>query len=153
MIGLPERQVTTNPPVLALFPESTGRLTVNLGLPCGVPGRAASGHRRGPLPAGRDRPGVPRSGSAGAHQGRHFRLVRRPEVVRAHRTGRFVVTVTNSGNVRLEVSLAAADPEKVITPRVTPERLLLEPVDRGDVLVEIRGPRMILGSEVDRPSR
>ena len=37
VIGLPERQVTTNPPVLALFPEAAGRLTVSLGLPSAFP--------------------------------------------------------------------------------------------------------------------
>jgi len=72
-------------------------------------------------------------------------------VVRAHRTGRFVLTVANSGNVPLTVSLAAADPERAVTPRVMPERLLLDAGRSGEVLVEARGPRMIFGSEVDRP--
>ncbi len=62
-----------------------------------------------------------------------------------------MVTVTNSGNARLEIALAATDPEKVITPRVTPERVLLEAGRSCDVLVEVRGPRMILGAELDRP--
>ena len=37
VVGLPERQVSTTPPVLALFPEATGRMTVNLGLPPAFP--------------------------------------------------------------------------------------------------------------------
>ena len=150
VIGLDGGHVTTHPPVLALFPDSAGRLTVSLGLPTAYP---AGRHpltvevfsRQDEVPSEYvdldllvpTRP--------------DFRLAARPEVVRAHRTGRFVLAVTNSGNVALTVSLAAADPERAVTPRVMPERLRLEAGRSGEVLVEARGPRMIFGSEVDRP--
>lgn len=150
VIGLDGGHVTTHPPVLALFPESAGRLTVSLELPSAYP---AGRHpltvevfsRQDEVPAEYvdldllvpTRP--------------DFRLAVRPEVMRAHRTGRFVLTVTNSGNVPLTVSLAAADPERAVTPRVMPDRLLLEAGRSGEVLVEAKGPRMIFGSEVDRP--
>lgn len=150
VIGLDGGHVTTHPPVLALFPDSAGRLTVSLELPTAYP---AGRHpltvevfsRQDEVPAEYvdldllvpTRP--------------DFRLAARPEVVRAHRTGRFVLAVTNSGNVPLSVSLAAADPERAVTPRVMPERLRLEAGRSGEVLVEARGPRMVFGSEVDRP--
>jgi hypothetical protein len=150
VIGLDGGHVTTHPPVLALFPESAGRLTVSLELPSAYP---AGRHpltvevfsRQDEVPAEYldldllvpTRP--------------DFRLAVRPEVVRAHRTGRFVLTVTNAGNVPLTVSLAAADPERAVTPRVMPERLLLDSGRSGEVLVEARGPRMVFGSEIDRP--
>lgn len=150
VIGLTGGHVTTHPPVLALFPESAGRLTLSLELPSAYP---AGRHpltvevfsRQDEVPAEYvdldllvpTRP--------------DFRLAVRPEVVRAHRTGRFVVTATNSGNVPLTVSLAASDPERAVTPRVMPERLLLDAGCSGEVLVEARGPRMIFGAEVDRP--
>jgi hypothetical protein len=150
VIGLPERQVSTSPPVLALFPEATGRLTVNLGVPAAFPaGRhpvTVEVHSRqdgiGPEYLDLDLVVPTRA--------EHVLAVR-PQVVRAHRKARFVVTVTNTGNVRLEVALAATDPEKIITPQVTPQRMLLEAGRSCDVLVEVRGPRMILGSEIDRP--
>ena len=150
VIGLPARQVSTSPPVLALFPESTGRLTVNLGVPAAFPaGRhpvTVEIHSRqdgiGPEYLDLDLMVPTRA--------EHILAVR-PQVVRAHRKARFVVTVTNTGNVRLEVALIATDPEKVITPQVTPQRMLLEAGRSCDVLVEVRGPRMILGSELDRP--
>ena len=115
VIGLPAQQVSTTPPVLALFPEATGRLTVNLGLPAAFPaGRhpvTVEVHSRqdgtGPEYLDLDLMVPTRA--------EHLLAVR-PKVVRAHRTARFVVTVTNSGNVRLEIALAATDPEKVITP-------------------------------------
>ncbi len=150
VIGLPSRQVSTSPPVLALFPEATGRLTVNLGVPAAFPaGRhpvTVEIHSRqdGIAPEYLDLDLMVPT------RAEHLLAVR-PKIVRAHRTGRFVVTVTNSGNVRLEIALAATDPEKVITPRVTPERVQLEAGRSCDVLVEVRGPRMILGAELDRP--
>lgn len=150
VIGLPSRQVSTTPPVLALFPEATGRLTVNLGVPAAFPaGRhpvTVEIHSRqdgiGPEYLDLDLLVPTRA--------EHILSVR-PKVVRAHRKARFVVTVTNTGNVRLEVALVATDPEKVITPQLTPQRMALEAGRSCDVLVEVRGPRMILGSEIDRP--
>ncbi len=150
VIGLPEQQVRTHPPVLALFPESAGRLTVSLELPSAYP-------------AGRHPLTVEifsrQDGVAAEYVDLDllvptrpdFRMAVRPEVVRAHRTGRFVLTLTNSGNVPLTVSLAATDPEKAVTPRVMPERVLLDSGHSSEVLLEARGPRMIFGSEVDRP--
>ena len=37
VVGLAERHVTTRPPVLPLFPDSAGQLTVTLGLPSSFP--------------------------------------------------------------------------------------------------------------------
>ncbi|WP_420121037.1 carboxypeptidase regulatory-like domain-containing protein [Nakamurella sp.] len=150
VIGLDGGHVTTHPPVLALFPDSAGRLTLSLELPTAYPAG------RHPLTV----EVFSRQDEVAAEYvdldllvptRPDFRLAARPEVVRAHRTGRFVLAVTNAGNVPLTVSLAAADPERVVTPRVMPERLRLEAGRSGEVLVEARGPRMIFGSEVDRP--
>ncbi|MGS0688897.1 carboxypeptidase regulatory-like domain-containing protein [Nakamurella sp. GG22] len=150
VIGLPEQQVSTQPPVLALFPEATGRLTVNMGVPAAFPaGRhpvtvEVRSRQDGTAPEYLDLdlivPTLP-----------GFGLMVRPKVVRAHRTARFVVIVANSGNTPLEIGLAASDPEKIIASTVTPERVLLEPGHSCEVLVEVRGPRMIMGSEIDRP--
>ena len=150
VIGLPAQQFSTTPPVLALFPEATGRLTVNLGLPAAFPaGRHPVTVEIHSRQDGTD-PEFLDLDLMVPTRAEHLLAVR-PKVVRAHRTARFVVTVSNSGNARLEIALAATDPEKVITPRVTPERVLLEAGRSCDVLVEIRGPRMILGAELDRP--
>jgi len=150
VIGLPEQQVKTHPPVLALFPESVGRLTLSLELPAAYP----AGRHPLTVEVFSRQDGVPTEYvdlDLVVPTRPDFRLTIRPDVARAHRTGRFVLTVTNAGNVRLAVTLAATDPEKVVTPRVMPERLVLEAGRSGDVLIEARGPRMIFGSEVDRP--
>jgi hypothetical protein len=150
VIGLPEPQVSTKPPVLALFPEATGRMTVNLGVPSAFPaGRhpvtvEVNSRQDGIGPEYLDLDLLVPSRAG-------FVVAVRPELVRARRTARFVVTVTNTGNTRLEVAVAAADPEKATTPAVTPERVGLEPSRSADVLVEVRGPRLLFGSEIDRP--
>ena len=150
VIGLPEQQVTTHPPVLALFPASAGRLTLSLQLPSAYPaGRhpltvEVFSRQDGIAPEYLDLDLVVPTRP-------DFRMDVRPEVVRAHRTGRFVLTVTNSGNVRLTVSMAVTDPEKAVTAKVLPERVVLDAGRSSDVLLEARGPRMIFGSEVDRP--
>src|SRR6478609_116724 len=151
VVGLPEQQVTTKPPVLALFPEATGRMTVSLGLPSAFPaGRhplTVEVHSRQPEtePEYLDLDLLVSPQAA-------FGLFPRPRVARAHRTGRFVLTVTNDGNVVLDVMLSAADPEKALEIAFEPSRLTVEPGRSRDVLLEIRGPRMLLGAEIDRPA-
>jgi hypothetical protein len=151
VVGLPERQVTTKPPVLALFPEATGRMTVSLGLPSAFPaGRhplTVEVHSRQPEtdPEYLDLDLLVSPQAA-------FGLFPRPRVARAHRTGRFVLTVTNDGNIVLDVTLSAVDPEKALEITFEPGRLTVEPGRSRDVLLQIRGPRMLLGSEIDRPA-
>jgi hypothetical protein len=151
VVGLPERQVTTKPPVLALFPEATGRMTVSLGLPSAFPaGRhplTVEVHSRQPEtdPEYLDLDLLVSPQAA-------FGLFPRPRVARAHRTGRFVLTVTNDGNIVLDVTLSAVDPEKALEITFEPGRLTVEPGRSRDVLLHIRGPRMLLGSEIDRPA-
>ena len=72
-------------------------------------------------------------------------------MVRAHRTARFVLTVTNRGNTALDVALSAVDPERSIRWSLEPARLVVPAASAADVLVSVRGPRMLIGSEIDRP--
>ena len=110
VVGLPDRNVTSRPQVLPLFPESGGRLTVTLGLPSGFP---AGRHpmtvevwsrqaNTGPqyvnvdlvvptAPGSRDSP-------AGTGQGPPHR--------------RYVLTVNNRGNIRSGRRPAGGDPER-----------------------------------------
>ena len=151
VVGLPERQVSTTPPVLALFPEATGRMTVSLGLPPAFPaGRhpvTVEVHSRqagtGPEYLDLDLLVPPQAA---------FEIFSRPQVARAHRTARFVLTVSNNGNVPLDVALSAVDAEKALTITFDPGRVIVEPGHAQDVMLEIRGPRMLLGSEIDRPA-
>src|SRR5699024_6488327 len=112
VVGLPERNVTSRPALLPLFPDSAGQLTLTLGLPQSFPaGRhpmTVEVHSRqvdAPAEYVNVELVVPRSPGLG--------LPSRPEVVRARRTARFIVTVTNRGNVPLDVALKVNDPQKI----------------------------------------
>lgn len=149
VIGLDGGHVTTHPPVLALFPESAGRLTVSLELPSAYP---AGRHpltvevfsRQDEVPAEYldldllvpTRPDFRLHRPAGGGAGPSHRPVRADR--------------DQFGQRAVDRELAAANQERAVTPRVMPERLLLDAGRSGEVLVEARGPRMIFGS-TDRP--
>jgi hypothetical protein len=150
VIGIPDRHVSTRPAVLPLFPDSTGRMTLVLGVPDDFP---AGTHpvsieirsRQSDTPPGYlDLDVVVPEAAA-------LDLSSRPQVVRTHRVARFLVTVRNAGNVALDVSIQATDPERAVDCRVEPPALTVPAGGATDVLVSARGPRMMLGSELDRP--
>ena len=150
VVGLPDRHVTSRPAVLPLFPDSAGRLTLTLDLPTG-------------FPAGRHPVTVEvRSRQAETTPGyldldlmvpsvAGLAISSRPQVVRAHRTARFVVSVVNRGNTALDVALGAVDPERFVVAQLEPPNLVLPPATAADVLMTLKGPRMFVGTELDRP--
>src|SRR6478735_2238406 len=150
VVGLPDRHVTSRPAVLPLFPDSAGRLTLTLDLPAG-------------FPAGRHPVTVEvRSRQAETTPGyldldllvpsiAGLAISSRPQVIRAHRTARFVLTVVNRGNTALDVTLGAVDPERLMTDQLEPPSLVLPPATAADVLMTVKGPRMFVGTELDRP--
>ena len=122
IVGLAEEHVSSRPPVLPLFPDSAGQMILTLGLPTSFPaGRhpmTVEVHSRQPgtAPAYVDVDLlVPQAPAIG--------LASSPAVVRAHRSARFVLTVANRGNVPMDVSLTANDPEKAISVVLEPNRL------------------------------
>src|SRR6185312_1196050 len=150
VVGLPDRHVTSRPAVLPLFPDSAGRLTLTLDLPAG-------------FPAGRHPVTVEvRSRQAETTPGyldldllvpsvAGLAITSRPQVVRAHRTARFVLSVVNRGNTALDVTLSAVDPERLVVAQLEPPSLVLPPATAADVLMTVKGPRMFVGTELDRP--
>lgn len=149
VIGLSDEFVTANPALLPLFPDASGQVTLSLAVP--------QSH-----PAGRHPLSV-EVVSHGARQPSQFldldmdvaarpqmSMAVRPRTVRARRSGRFVVELANRGNVPLEVSLAAVDQDRTTRTAFAPERLRIESGAVAPVLVNVRGPRMFSGAEVDR---
>jgi hypothetical protein len=149
VIGLPEPCVTTQPRLLPLFPEAGGQLTLSLAVP--------PTH-----PAGRH-PLTVEVVSHGARVPSQFvdldltvaarprlRMTASPRVMRARRSGRFVLELTNDGNVPLDVSLTALDADRSTRCEFVPTGLRVEAGAVAPVLVKLRGPRMITGGEIDR---
>ena len=149
VIGLPERSVRAEPALLSLFPDASGRLTLSLDVPT-------------TQPAGRH-PLTVEVLSHGARFPSQFldleldvsarpamTLASRPRVVRARRQGRFVLELTNTGNVPLSVRLEATDVDRAVQTTFTPTELRLEAGSVAPVLLTVRGPRMLVGAELDR---
>lgn len=149
ILGFPAQHVSSAPPVLPLFPDSSGQLTLTLALPPTFPaGRhplSVEVHSRQPdteaayVDVDLVVPRVPAVTMACS-----------PQVIRAHRSARFILTLSNRGNVALDMALTSNDPEKAMSVILLPSRLTVPAGQAGDVLVTVRGPRLILGTDTDR---
>jgi len=149
VIGLPTDLVTAHPALLPLFPDTSGQLTLSLAVP--------QNH-----PAGRH-PLTVEVVSHGARLPSQFldldmevaarpglRVAAAPRVIRARRGARFVLELTNEGNVALEVALRAVDAERSTSAQFAPSVVRLEAGAAAAVLLNVRGPRMFTGAEIDR---
>ncbi|MEO6885018.1 MAG: carboxypeptidase-like regulatory domain-containing protein [Jatrophihabitantaceae bacterium] len=149
VIGLADECVTAHPALLPLFPDSSGQVTLSLAIP--------QNH-----PAGRH-PLIVEVVSHGAQAPPQFldldmnvsarpglQLGAIPRVIRARRSARFVLELSNQGNVPLEVSLRAVDAERSTAAEFQPQVLRIEAGAVAPVLLHVRGPRMFTGAEADR---
>jgi hypothetical protein len=150
VIGLPEECVSSAPSMLPLFPSSSGQLTLSLNVPA-------------TYPAGRH-PLTVELVSHGAHGPSQYldvdlnvaprpsmAIAPVPRVVRARRSGCFVIEIKNDGNLPIDVDLQAVDVDRSSRATFTPQRLRVEPGVVVPVLLHVRGPRMFTGGESERP--
>jgi hypothetical protein len=149
VIGLPEQYITAQPALLPLFPDASGRVTLSLDVPP-------------TLPAGRH----PLSVEVVSHGAKvpsqfvdldldvrsrpRLTMAARPRLARARRGARFVLELSNGGNVALDVALTAADADRATTATFTPPAVQVPAGATVPVLLNVRGPRMITGAELDR---
>lgn len=149
VVGLPSNHVTTRPGVLPLFPDAQGRLTVTIGLPPSFP---AGTHPMTVELLSRQADTDPAyvNIDVAVPQQPRLGVQVRPEVVRARRTSRFIVAVTNRGNVALDVDLAVADPAQRCSVQVQPAAVTLGPGASTEAVVTVRSRYMWMGSDADR---
>jgi len=152
VLGLPADHVTASPPVLALFPDATGRIDVRIALPETFPAGThpvtvrVAGQAPGSVPAHHDLDVVVDARPA-------LSLAAVPSTVRAGRRAAFELAVRNTGNVPLDVALRAADTDRAVESRITPATVHVAPGAVASCAVQVRGPRRLLGSDVERPLR
>ncbi len=148
VIGLPEENVRCTPDLLPLFPDAAGQLTLTI---------AAPRH----MTAGRH-PIVVEVVSHGAQAPAMYlemhllveprpelQLASRPKIAKGRRSGKFVIEVTNPGNVRLQVDLQASDTNRALSYRLAPSRLSIEPGRSAPAVLHVRAPRHTTGSPLD----
>lgn len=150
LIGLDDGAVRVEPALLPLFPDTTGQLVLTVDVPDTHPAGThpvvveVLSHTTKELGyADVSLDVAPRPMVA---------LRSTPRLVRARRSGRFVLEVDNPGNIPLEVALTAAPSEPGVVLRLTPSTLRVEPGTSSPVMAVLKGPRMITGSEIDRTS-
>lgn len=149
IVGLPDRAVTARPAMLPLFPDAAGEITLTVDLPPTFPAGthpmtievASRQPNTGPEYVNVDLT-VPLAPAVA--------LTSRPEVVRARRTGRFIVTVSNRGNALLDVELTVTDPQKHCSVTVQPATLSLRAGQSVECVVTVRGRRILMGTDSDR---
>lgn len=150
LIGLPPECVSCQPAMLPLFPGARGELVLTLAVPAAHPaGRhplsvelVSNGARAESTFLDVDLDVAPRPSMT---------LVPKPRIVRARRSGRFVLEVANDGNLPVNVGLEAVDVDRSTKATFTPQQLRVEPGAAAPVLLHVRGPRMITGGEAERP--
>jgi len=149
VIGIPRECVTAQPALLPLFPDTSGTVTLALSVPTTHPaGRhpltievVSHGTLRAPHYLDVDLDVTARPG---------LRLEAQPKMVRARRSARYVLELVNYGNVPLDVTLSASDPDRNVQATFTPQRRRVEPGAVAAVILALRGPRMFTGAEIDR---
>lgn len=149
LIGLPDGQITVEPQLLPLFPDAQGQITLSIGVPNQQP---AGMH---PLTIAVVSHGA---GSPTQHVDIDLSVSARPDVrmstdpqsIRTRRTGRFVVTVENAGNVALDATLTATQEDRRTRARFTPETVRVDPGASVPTILAVKGPRMLTGAETDR---
>lgn len=148
LVGLDAATVRVEPMVLPLFPGAAGQLTLSVQLPASQPAGLhpvtveVVSHVSGTTTRHLDL-----ELSVAAQPG--LRLSRQPALVRSRRGGRFVLAVENTGNVALDVTLGATSPDRCAT-RFNPASMRIEPGTVTPVMLAVKGPRMITGTELDR---
>lgn len=149
LIGLPDGQIAVEPQLLPLFPDAQGQITITIGVPTHQPAGlhpltiAVVSHGAGSPTQHVD---VDLSVSARPD----VRLTADPETMRSKRSGRFVLTVHNTGNVALDATLAARQEDKRTRARFSAEQVHVPPGTAVPVMLNVKGARLITGSEVDR---
>lgn len=149
VFGLDAAWVQMSPPVLTLFPDSIGRLTLLFDLPT-------------VCPAGDSMLLVRISSTVDAT--RHAEhdvwltvdpvesatIALRPSVVVGGSTADLDVQVTNTGNVTTEFAIAGLEPTRAVECIADPPTLVVEPGRTANALLEATGPRPWFGQSVSR---
>ncbi len=144
--GLPGATVSSTPASLSLFPGTSGTLSLRVVLPKDFPaGRhQATVHLRSAvLPED----GIERPVQIDVAAAVCASLTLTPSTRRGHRKGSFAVHCANEGNIALEVSLSATDPERALHLSFHPGKLFVKPGAVGEATLNVRAPRQLFGSE------
>ena len=144
--GLPGATVSSTPASLSLFPGTSGTLSLRVVLPKDFPAghHQATVHLRSAVLPEDDLERLVQVDVAAA-VGASLSVT--PATRRAHRKGSFAIHCANEGNIAVEVSLSATDPERALHLSFQPGKLFVKPGAVGEATLNVRAPRQLFGSE------
>jgi hypothetical protein len=149
IIGVDEQYVSTSPTLLPLFPDARGTLTINLDVPQWFP----AGRRQVAVEVqshGARTPSVYLDLNLDVSARPALHVGATPKMIRSRRSARFVLQLTNAGNVPLEVSLRAADADRSCQHRFSQDTVRIEAGTTVALFLTVRCPRLIAGGEIGR---
>ncbi|AZI58015.1 carboxypeptidase regulatory-like domain-containing protein [Nakamurella antarctica] len=150
IIGLSSSLVKSYPLVLPLFPDSTGRMVLTLTLPASFPaGRHPLSVEVKSRTRDTDASYTDIDLIVPPHPG--LLVSAHPKMVRSRRSSRFVLTLTNPGNVALDVRLTASDPQAAMSIKCSPSTVTVPAGATLEPIVEVKSRRVFLGSDTDKP--
>jgi hypothetical protein len=149
VLGWPEEKFHATPKLLPLFPDAQGQIVITIDVPTSQPAglHALTVELTSPG-AGNPTQYVDVSLSVSARPAVELSVT--PRLVRARRSGRFVVTTHNAGNVALDATLHSRTDDRRTEATFTPAHVHLEAGASASAVMVVRGPRMITGAEADR---
>lgn len=152
VLGPDGTTTVSDPPILALFPDTTGRIALTISFPLAL--------LAGPRQVGiqvvsavePDRPTtVPLPLMVLPAPSASLSVV--PPVGSGHHRARYDVICTNTGNTALELALGGSDPDRLVRARFRPALLAVGPGQSASAELAVRARRHLLGGDVDHALR
>jgi len=149
VLGLDPAWVQLMQPVVTLFPETTGTITLRFDVPPSCPAGESAITVRVFSTVDPER-SVDHVAWLVVEAVEAGELEMRPSLVEAGRHAGFQAVLHNLGNSITEFSVTALEPTRALECRVTPPTVLVSPGETGQVTVLAQGKRPWFGSSVER---
>lgn len=149
VIGIDEQFVEARPKLLPLFPDARGRMTLSLDVPATFP----AGRRQVAVELqshGAREPSLLLDLNLDVSAHPSLQIVATPRLVRTRRQARFVLQLTNDGNVALDVNLRASDADRACECQFSQDTVRVDAGTTVALFLNVRCPRRITGGDFDR---
>jgi 5-hydroxyisourate hydrolase-like protein (transthyretin family) len=147
VVGPPGVIFTSEPPVLPLFPDTTGRLVLRVTLPASLPAGRHPAEVMVLSAVEPDRPEhIPLMFDVAAQPGVALTVV--PALQSGRHRARYTVMCDNTGNTPLEVALMASDANRALRGRFESPLVDVAPGESVATPMVVKGRRHLLGGEI-----
>lgn len=155
VVGDPGQWATVEPAALSLYPAAEGTATVIFRVPKGSRLPAADmPYAVRVMPVERPQFATAAEGTLRLLPYRETTAEVVPRMSKVRRTARHEVAIDNRGNVPIQISVSAADPDQALRSQASPASVVVPPGQAIFSTVRVRHPRLLWkGQPVTRPFR